>query len=127
LRPKNLKNTDIYIVDTFGETKKFHKFGATVFLGGSIINKGGQNPLEAARFGAKILHGPFVSNFTDIYNLLKSIKISKKIYTATQLSKEISFKKNIQSGFRIKNIGEKILKKTIKELDKHIFDEIKKT
>ena len=127
MRPKNLKNTDIYIVDTFGETKKFHKFGATVFLGGSIINKGGQNPLEAARYGAKILHGPFVSNFTDIYNLLKSIKISKKINSATQLSKEISFKKNIQSGFRIKNIGEKILKKTIKELDKHIFDEIKKT
>ena len=127
LRPKNLKNTDIYIVDTFGETKKFHKLSATVFLGGSIINRGGQNPLEAARYGAKILHGPFVSNFTDIYNLLKSNKISKKIYTATQLSKEISFKKNVQSGLKIKNIGEKILKKTIKVLDKHIFDEFKKT
>jgi len=127
LRPKNLKNTDIYIVDTFGETKKFHKLSATVFLGGSIINRGGQNPLEAARYGAKILHGPFVSNFTDIYNLLKSNKISKKIYTATQLSKEISFKKNVQSGLKIKNIGEKILKKTIKVLDKHIFDELKKT
>ena len=127
LRPKNLKNTDIYIVDTFGETKKFHKLSATVFLGGSIINRGGQNPLEAARYGAKILHGPFVSNFTDIYNLLKSNKISKKIYTSTQLSKEISFKKNVQSGLKIKNIGEKILKKTIKVLDKHIFDELKKT
>ncbi len=127
LRPKNLKNTDIYIVDTFGETKKFHKLSATVFLGGSIINRGGQNPLEAARYGAKILHGPFVSNFTDIYNLLKFNKISKKIYTATQLSKEISFKKNVQSGLKIKNIGEKILKKTIKVLDKHIFDELKKT
>jgi len=127
LRPKNLKNTDIYIVDTFGETKKFHKLGASVFLGGSIINRGGQNPLEAARYGAKILHGPFVSNFTDIYKLLKSNKISKKINTASQLSKEITFNKNVQSGFKIKNIGEKILKKTIKVLDKHIFNEFKKT
>ncbi len=127
LKKKNLKNTDIYIVDTFGETKKFHKLGATVFLGGSIIDKGGQNPLEAARYGAKILHGPFVSNFTDIYNLLKTNKISKKINTSTQLSKEIRFNKNIQSGFKIKNIGEKILKKTIKVLDKHILDEFKKT
>ena len=127
LKPKNLKNTDIYIVDTFGETKKFHKLGANVFLGGSIINRGGQNPLEAARYGAKVLHGPFVSNFTDIYNLLKSERISKKIYTAKQLSKEISFKKNVKSGLKIKNIGEKILKKTIKELNKHIFDEFKKT
>ena len=127
LRPQNLKNTDIYIVDTFGETKKFHKLGATVFLGGSIINRGGQNPLEAARCGAKILHGPFISNFTDIYNLLKSNKISKKINNTTQLSKEITFNKKIQSGFKIKNIGEKILKKTIKVLDKHIFNEFKKT
>ena len=127
LSPKKLKNTDIYIVDTFGETKKFHKLGASVFLGGSIINRGGQNPLEAARYGAKILHGPFVSNFTDIYNLLKSNKISKKINTASQLSKEITFNKNVQSGFKIKNIGEKILKKTIKVLDKHIFNEFKKT
>ena len=127
LRPKKLKNTDIYIVDTFGETKKFHKLGATVFLGGSIINRGGQNPLEAARYGAKILHGPFVSNFTDIYNLLKFNKISKKINTVTELSKEIRFRKNVKSGLKIKNIGEKILKKTIKVLDKHIFDELKKT
>ena len=123
LRTKKLKNTDIYIVDTFGETKKFHKLGGSVFLGGSIINRGGQNPLEAARYGAKILHGPFVSNFTDIYNLLKSNKISKKINTTKQLSKEITFNKNVQSGLKIKNIGEKILKKTIKVLDKHIFNE----
>ena len=51
-KPNSLKNVDFYIVDTFGETKKFHKMSCTVFLGGSII-KGGQNPLEAARFGAK--------------------------------------------------------------------------
>ena len=127
LRPKNLKNTDIYIVDTFGETKKFHKLGGSVFLGGSIIDRGGQNPLEAARYGAKILHGPFIRNFTDIYKLLKSNKISKKINNTSQLSKEITFNKNNQSGFKIKNIGEKILKKTIKVLDKHIFNELKKT
>ena len=122
-----LKDIDIYLVDTFGETKKFYQMAHSVFLGGSIANRGGQNPLEAARYGAKILHGPFISNFTDIYNLLKSYKISKKINSATQLSKEITFNKNVQSRFKIKNIGEKILKKTIKVLDKHIFDEFKKT
>ena len=41
-----LKNTDIYLVDSFGETKKFHKISSSVFLGGSIINRGGQNPLR---------------------------------------------------------------------------------
>ncbi len=122
----NLKNTDIYIVDSFGETKKFHKISSTVFLGGSIIKRGGQNPLEAARFGARILHGPNTDNFKDIYKLLKSYKISKKIHTYENLASSIIFKKNRILGKKIKKIGDKILKKTINELDQIINNEIKK-
>ena len=48
------KKTDIYLVDSFGQTKSFFKICKTVFLGGSIIKHGGQNPLEAARFGCNI-------------------------------------------------------------------------
>ncbi len=124
---RSLKNIDIYIVDTFGETKKFHKIGSSVFFGGSIINRGGQNPLEAARFGAKILHGPNIDNFKDVYKLLKSFGISKKITTPKELASSIVFKKNKYTGIKIKNIGAKILKKTIKELDYFISDDFKKT
>ena len=123
----NLKDTDIYLVDTFGETKKFHQIGNTVFLGGSIIKRGGQNPLEATRLGAKILHGPNTDNFKDVYKFLKKIKVSKKINTPKQLASSIIFKKNKNTGTKIKNIGEKILKKTIKELDYLIKNEFKKT
>ena len=126
-KPKSLKNTDIYIVDKYGETKKFHKIGSSVFLGGSIIKRGGQNPLEAARYGAKILHGPNVDNFKDIYRLLKSLNISKKINSPKSLSSSITFSKNKITGNKIKNMGEIILKKTIKELDKLIVNEFKKT
>lgn len=126
-KPKNLKNIDIYIVDTFGETKKFYKIGYSVFLGGSIIMRGGQNPLEAARYGAKILHGPNVDNFKDVYKLLAGLKISKKIKTSKELSSLISFKKNKKSGVKIKKIGEIILKNTVKELDNLISNEFKKT
>ncbi len=127
-KPKSLKNTDIYIVDTFGETKKFHKLSCSVFLGGSVIDKGGQNPLEATRFGAKILHGPNTDNFRDVYKLLKSLKISKKIHTPKDLASSVTFKKkNTIIGDKIKNIGQNILKKTIKELDCFIVDESKKT
>ena len=124
---KNLKNTDIYIVDTFGETKKFHKIGCSVFLGGSIIKRGGQNPLEAARYGARILHGPFIDNFKDVYKLLKSFNVSKKISTPKQLASLITFRKNERIGPRIDKIGAIILKKTIKELDNLINNEFKKT
>ena len=126
-KPKNLKNVDIYIVDTFGETNKFHEIASSVFLGGSIIKRGGQNPLEAARHGAKIFHGPNTDNFKDIYKLLKFLHASKKVNTPKQLASSITFKKNKKIGLKIKNIGEKILKGTIKELDNIIKNEIKKT
>jgi 3-deoxy-D-manno-octulosonic-acid transferase len=117
---KKLKKADIYIVDTFGETKKFHKIGCSVFLGGSIINRGGQNPLEAARYGARILHGPNVDNFKDVYKILSNFKVSRKITTSKQLASLIIFKRNKILGDKIKNIGVKILKETIIELDKLI-------
>ncbi len=124
---KSLKNIDIYIVDTFGETRKFHKLSSSVFLGGSIIKRGGQNPLEAARFGAKILHGPNTDNFRDVYKLLKKLNVSKKINTPKQLASSVIFVKKKQIGIKIKKIGEKILKKTIKELDNVFANEFKKT
>ena len=124
---KDLKNTDIYLVNTFGETKKFHKIASTVFLGGSIVNRGGQNPLEAARYGAKILHGTNTDNFKDVYKLLKSLNVSRIVYTPNQLASSITFKKNKNIGIKIKKIGDKILKKTIKEIDSLIINEFKKT
>ena len=124
---KNLKNIDIYIVDTFGETKQFHKVGTSVFIGGSIINRGGQNPLEAARYGARILHGPNVDNFKDVYKSLSNLKISKKITTPRELASSIIFKRNKKLGDKIKKIGVKILKETINDLDKLIINEFKKT
>ena len=96
-------------------------------MGGSIIKRGGQNPLEAARFGAKILHGPNTDNFRDVYKLLKQLNISEKINTPKQLASSIIFTKKKQIGIKIKKIGKKILKKTIKELDNLIDNEFKKT
>ena len=124
---KTLKNIDIYIVDTFGETNLFHKISSTVFLGGSIIRRGGQNPLEAARLGSKILHGPNTDNFKDVYKHLELLNIAKKINTPLQLASSIVFKKNKNSGKKIKQIGKKILKKTINELNYLINNEFKKT
>ena len=54
---------DDYIVDTYGETETFYNLSNIVFMGGSIIKHGGQNPLEAARYGCKIIHGPNIENF----------------------------------------------------------------
>ena len=124
---RNLKNVDIYLVDTFGETKKFHEIGNSVFIGGSIVRRGGQNPLEAARYGAKILHGKNIDNFKDVYKLLKSLRVSKVVNSSKKLASSINFNPNKSNGNKIKKIGRIILKKTIKELDYLIKNEFKKT
>ena len=96
-------------------------------MGGTLVSKGGQNPLEAVRYGAKILHGPYVDNFKDIFKLLKTLKISKKIKSTKQLIPAITFKKDMRRSFKIKKIGVLILKKTLKELEIYINNEPKKT
>jgi 3-deoxy-D-manno-octulosonic-acid transferase len=61
------RNTDVYVFDTLGELGLVFQIAPIVFMGGSLVPHGGQNPIEAIKFGAAILHGPHVSNFADIY------------------------------------------------------------
>ena len=115
-------DTDIYIVNTYGMTKSFYNYSSNVFLGGSLINHGGQNPLEAARYGCNILHGPNISNFEEIYYFLNKNKISKKIYNQKTIAIELNrlFLKRTNSKQIKKEInvlGKKILKNTYKEIN----------
>ncbi|MBL4740816.1 MAG: 3-deoxy-D-manno-octulosonic acid transferase [Sneathiella sp.] len=59
-------DTDIYLADTIGELGLFYRLVDVVFMGGSLVQKGGQNLLEAARLDCAIMHGPDMSNFTEI-------------------------------------------------------------
>jgi 3-deoxy-D-manno-octulosonic-acid transferase len=59
--------TDVYIADTIGELGLVYRISPIVFMGGSLIEHGGQNPIEAAKLGVAILHGPHVWNFAPIY------------------------------------------------------------
>src|SRR4029077_18310608 len=63
-------SVDIYIADTLGELGLIYRLAPIVLIGGSLVSHGGQNPIEAARLGAAILHGPYVWNFAEIYAAL---------------------------------------------------------
>ena len=119
------KDTQVYIVDTYGETKYFFRICKIVFLGKSLTIKGGQNPIEPARYNCNIIHGPNVKNFHEIYALLGKNKISFKVNNQSQLIKKVNelLKKDIRSkhiASKINIMGEKILKKTLIELKKFI-------
>lgn len=62
--------TGIYLADTLGELGLFYRLGAVVFVGGSLIRHGGQNPLEPALLDSALLHGPNVENFEDIFRAM---------------------------------------------------------
>src|SRR6185437_16240910 len=64
------RDTEIYIADTLGELGLIYRIAPIVFIGGSLVGHGGQNPIEAAKHGAAILHGPHVWNFAEIYAAL---------------------------------------------------------
>ena len=91
-----------------------------------MINHGGQNPLEAARYGCNILHGPNISNFDEIYKFLNSQKISFKVQKQSGmlkiLSKLLSSKKNNQKNTQNKIFvkGKKILELSFMEISYYL-------
>jgi len=56
--------TDVYLVDTFGELDTFFNEAALVFIGGSLIPRGGHNVLEPASFAKCVVVGPHTDNFS---------------------------------------------------------------
>ena len=123
---KLIKNdTDIYLVDAFGETKSILKLSKIAFMGKSIHGYGGQNPIEAARLGNRIVHGPNIENFVEVYHFLKKHGISTKIKSYKELEKlVIKFKrKKNYSNQIIKKLaytGNQILLNNEKEINKYI-------
>ena len=61
---------DLYVADTIGELGLFYRLSPLVLMGGSLVPHGGQNPIEPAKLGAAILHGPHVDNFAQVYAAL---------------------------------------------------------
>ena len=122
---KNInKNTDIYLVDTYGEASNFYDLSNVCFMGGSIINHGGQNPLEPARLGNYILNGPNIENFKEIYEFLSKNNMSITTSNIDKIQKIIEKKLNKKisnlNKTKIVKIGEKILNGNMIYINKFI-------
>ncbi len=123
-KQKVSKNTDIYIVDTYGETSKFYGLSNITFLGGSLVPHGGQNPLEPARMGSYILHGPNIQNFKEVYNLLSKLNISSQISSIFNMKKIVNKKIKYEQPIKVRKklimTGNNILKKNLNEISKYL-------
>src|SRR5205085_10676208 len=81
--------TDIYVADTLGELGLFYRLAPIVFMGGSLVEHGGQNPIEAIKLGASIVHGPHVFNFSDVYEALDASGGARKAEAPEALMKQL--------------------------------------
>jgi 3-deoxy-D-manno-octulosonic-acid transferase len=119
------KNTDIYLVDSYGESSNFYNLTNVCFVGGSIINHGGQNPLEPARLGNYIINGPNVKNFKEIYTFLNNGKMSSSTSNILKMENIILKKlKNKTDNTNIKKIikiGNDVLKKNLFYINKYLI------
>ena len=83
------RGTEIYVADTIGEMGLYYRLAPIVFMGGSLTKRGGQNPIEPAKIGSAILHGPYVSNFTAIYSELNRARGAATVTDAESLANSL--------------------------------------
>ena len=124
------EKTDILLINSYGEALKFYNISKSVFLGKSLIKSltkdGGQNPIEPARLGCKLFHGPYVSNFAETYDYLSKLGVAKKINNSEELSLSLveelkdDKEKNPEIIEKIDNYGQNILNNVTMELKKYI-------
>lgn len=64
----------VVLLDTIGDLASMYSLGSVAFVGGSVVAKGGHNPLEPAQFGVPVVMGPSYQNFKEIVGAMKDAK-----------------------------------------------------
>ena len=77
---------DVAVVDRFGELARYYGLAHAVFIGGSLVPHGGQNPLEATSLGKPIVFGPFMHNFAEIAERLMEHGAARQLASVEELS-----------------------------------------
>jgi 3-deoxy-D-manno-octulosonic-acid transferase len=88
-RAQPMPDIAVYVADTLGELGLMYRLGQIVFMGGSLARHGGQNPMEAIRLGAAIIHGPHVWNFAEIYAALDAARGARSVVNEEALAREL--------------------------------------
>jgi 3-deoxy-D-manno-octulosonic-acid transferase len=102
--------TEVYVVDTLGELGLVYRLAPIVFIGGSLVGHGGQNPIEAAKLGAAILHGPHVWNFAEIYTLLDATGGAEMVTDSGKLTVRMgAWLKDAEARDKVAKIGLKAM------------------
>jgi len=81
----NGKTNDILLVDVFGQLQKIYSISDVVYVGGSLVKTGGQNPIEPAAYSKPIVFGQHMYNFEIESKLLKDNGGAAEVKTKDEL------------------------------------------
>lgn len=102
----------VMLVDTIGDLSALYRFCDVAFVGGSLVKKGGHNPIEPALFGKPIIFGKYMDNFKEIRDIFIREKAAIEVnspqsleYELRKLSSSLSERKAL--GDRAKSLLEK--------------------
>ncbi len=125
------KDKEVVIINSFGLLPIYFRYSKSVFMGKSIVKElketSGQNPIEAAKLGCKVYHGPFVNNFKEIYKFLKMLGITEEIKNdkilAIKILRDFKNSQNSKNKIikKITNLGDRILKDNVREVQNLII------
>ena len=102
----------IFILDTIGELRSMYSASDIVFVGGSLIKRGGQNPIEPASFAKPIVFGKYTYNFQDVIRMLLENNAAIEVQDRSGLYKAIKSllddpEKRNQMGYNAKAVVDK--------------------
>jgi len=122
----SVKDSSIFLVDTFGELPLFFKLSKIAIVGGSFVKKGGQNPIEASFFDCPVLCGPHMYNFSEIIDEIVKNKAGIIVQNKKELEEKIIFlKENLSERIKLSKNFSKLCesrKKKSKELINKVFE-----
>ena len=95
------RDVQIYIADTMGELGLFYRLAGLIFMGGSLVPRGGQNPIEPAKLFSAIIYGPHIHNFSEVYQMLQEARGAVQVQNTAQLVEVLTTLLSDVSKFRM--------------------------
>jgi 3-deoxy-D-manno-octulosonic-acid transferase len=109
------------VLDSIGELAHLYEVADLVFMGGSLVPTGGQNPIEAAAFGKPILFGPHMSNFREIARTFVEAEAAIQVTSPEELETQIKrLMRNIQARERLGRNAVAVIRKNQGSVDRTI-------
>ena len=81
-----IPESDVYVADTLGELGMFYRLTGVVFMGGTLVERGGHNPIEPAQLDCAVIAGPHMQNFAVICREMQAADALKRVTDAQTLA-----------------------------------------